>query len=207
MRQQLRDVPRTLRWQPHPPIWPLARWRERVMEEADPVKTAEGDLRKSRLAASCARADRVPDPTVAVYTANEAFHNERIVGLSLSIPLSGTYRAERSLQAKKEADVAQAGVDAARLDLEVEMSQTWAEVTGSLDRWRVARDAAATAAESGRLMQRAYALGEAGLESSLLSRRQSLEAARAAIDAQAEAVRWEQRLLIDAHLIWDLARD
>ena len=56
-------------------------------------------------------------------------------------------------------------------------------------------------------MQRAYALGEADLQSLLLVRRQSLDGARAALDARVEALRSNYRLLIDARLIWDLAHD
>ena len=45
------------------------------------------------------------------------------------------------------------------------------------------------------------------MQSLLLVRRQSLDASRAALEARAEALRWNYRLMIDAHLIWDLARD
>ena len=41
----------------------------------------------------------------------------------------------------------------------------------------------------------------------LLARRQSLEASRAALDARVEALRANYRLLVDAHLIWDLSTD
>lgn len=73
--------------------------------------------KKAELSAARARADRIPDPTVGVYTASEAFRNERIVGLSLSIPLSGSYRSERMHQALQEAEAARAKVkrDSARL--------------------------------------------------------------------------------------------
>ena len=58
-----------------------------------------------------------------------------------------------------------------------------------------------------RLTQRAYTLGEVDLQSLLLVRRQSLEALRAAGEARADALRWNYRLLIDAHLIWNHAND
>jgi cobalt-zinc-cadmium efflux system outer membrane protein len=45
------------------------------------------------------------------------------------------------------------------------------------------------------------------LQALLLVRRQALDASRAALEARAEALRWSYRLLIDAHLIWDLAND
>jgi outer membrane protein TolC len=158
------------------------------------------------LTARRTRADRVPDPTVGVFAATEARRNEKIIGLSVSIPFSGTYRSERALQAGKEADAAHASLLRAKLDADLDATQTYSEAQGSLERWRIAQDTARLATENARLMQRTYTLGEADLQSLLFSRRQSLDASRAAIDAQGQAVRWETRLLIDAHLIWGLSR-
>ncbi len=192
---------------PQTPVWPEAQWRERVLEEADPIKTAETEWRRAGVTAARARADRIADPTVGVFAANEAMRNERVVGLSISIPFGGSYRSARALQAGKETDALQAALDQTRREIELEAAQTYAEATGSLERWRIASETARLSAESARLMQRAYGLGEADLQALLLARRQATDAARAAVQAQGEAVRWEMRLLIDAHLIWDLAQD
>ncbi len=159
------------------------------------------------MTAARARADRIADPTVGVFAANEAMRNERVVGLSISIPFGGSYRSARALQAGKETDALQAALDQTRREIELEAAQTYAEATGSLERWRIASETARLSAESARLMQRAYGLGAADLQALLLARRQATDAARAAVQAQGEAVRWEMRLLIDAHLIWDLAQD
>lgn len=192
---------------PQTPVWPEAQWRERVLEEADPIKTAETEWRRAGVTAARARADRIADPTVGVFAANEAMRNERVVGLSISIPFGGSYRSARALQAGKETDALQAALDQTRREIELEAAQTYAETTGSLERWRIASETARLSAESARLMQRAYGLGAADLQALLLARRQATDAARAAVQAQGEAVRWEMRLLIDAHLIWDLAQD
>ncbi|MEE8616454.1 MAG: TolC family protein [Roseateles sp.] len=192
---------------PQTPVWPEAQWRERVLEEADPIKTAETEWRRAGVTAARARADRIADPTVGVFAANEAMRNERVVGLSISIPFGGSYRSARALQAGKETDALQAALDQTRREIELEAAQTYAEATGSLERWRIASETARLSAESARLMQRAYGLGAADLQALLLARRQATDAARAAVQAQGEAVRWEMRLLIDAHLIWVLAQD
>lgn len=192
---------------PQEPIWPETQWLARVMEQADPLKSAEGEWRRAGVIAARARADRIPDPTVGVFTSSEALRNERVVGLSLSIPLPGSYREERALQAGKEADALQSALEQVRRDIELEAAQTYAQAAGSLQRWRIASDTARLAGEAARLMQRAYSLGEADLQALLMARRQAGEAARAALQAQGEAVRWEMRILIDAHLIWDLDRD
>lgn len=193
--------------EPNPPIWPSQRWHDRVLDEADNLKVAVGEWNRARVAAARARADLVPDPTFGIFTSSEAMRNERVIGISVSLPLAGAYRSERSMQAQRDADAAQAGVDQVRRDVELEASQAYVEANGALDRWRIAQQTAKLASENARLLQRAYVLGETDLQSLLLSRRQASQAARSALDAQAEAVRWEVRLLIDAHLIWDLERD
>lgn len=192
---------------PAEPIWPEARWRERILAEADPLKIAEGQLRRAELTASRARADKVADPTVGVFTSSEAFRNERVIGISVSIPFGGTVRDRRLQQSLQEAEVARAALDRARQGIAIEIAETHADAVGGVERWRIAEGGAAAARESARLTQRAYTLGELDLQSLLLVRRQSLEALRAASEARAETLRWNYRLLIDAHLIWDLAND
>jgi outer membrane protein, heavy metal efflux system len=192
---------------PTDPMWPEARWYERIVAEADPLKSAQAQLRRAELTASRLRADKAPDPTLGVYTASEAFRNERVTGLSISIPLSGAYRDQRLGQALEEAEAARAAIDRARQGIEGEIAEAFADAVGNVQRWRLAERGADVARDNARLTQRAYALGEADLQSLLLVRRQSLEAQRAALEARADALRWNYRLLIDAHLIWDLERD
>ena len=185
----------------------LAQWRDRILAESDPIKIAEGLLKRAELSAARSKADRIPDPTLGVFTASEAFRNERIIGLSVSIPLSGSYRSERMQQALQEAEAARAKVARQKRDEEAEIVEAYADATGGLERWRLASQGLATTRDSARLMQRAYTLGEADLQTLLLARRQALDASTAAEQARLEALRWHYRLLVDAHLIWALEED
>lgn len=202
-----------LKYEPKPLAEPpelgmtLPQWRERILAESDPIKIAEGLLKKAELSAARARADRIPDPTIGVYTASEAFRNERVIGLSLSIPLSGNYRSERAQQALQEAEVARAKLERQKRDEEAEIVEAFADATGGLERWRLAAQGLQTTLDSARLTQRAYTLGEADLQTLLLARRQALDASTAAEQARVEALRWHYRLLVDAHLIWALEDD
>lgn len=201
----------TLKYEPKPLTEPTALdmslplWRERILAESDPIKVAEGLLKRAELSAARAKADRIPDPTVGVYTASEAFRNERIIGLSVSIPLSGSYRSERMQQALQETEAARAKVERQKRDEEAGIVEAHVDATGGLERWRLASQGLSTTRDSARLTQRAYTLGEADLQTLLLARRQALDAATAAEQARVEALRWHHRLLIDAHLIWGLA--
>ena len=203
----------TLKYEPKPLAEPTAldmslpQWRDRILAESDPIKIAEGLLKKAELSAARAKADRIPDPTVGVYTASEAFRNERIIGLSVSIPLSGSYRSERMQQALQEAEAARAKVERQKRDEEAEVVEAYADATGGLERWRLASQGLSTTRDSARLTQRAYSLGEADLQTLLLARRQALDATTATEQARVEALRWHYRLLVDAHLIWALEED
>jgi cobalt-zinc-cadmium efflux system outer membrane protein len=99
------EVPRIVP-DPRPLEIAQAQWRERILAESDVVRVAEGQARKAELTADRMRADKTPDPTVGVFVASEARRSERIYGVSLSIPLSGTYRNERMLQSLQEAEAA-----------------------------------------------------------------------------------------------------
>ncbi|MGK2899570.1 MAG: TolC family protein [Burkholderiaceae bacterium] len=203
----------TLKYEPQPLAEPapldmsLPQWRDRILSESEPIKIAQGQLKKAELSAARARADRIPDPTVGVYTASEAFRNERVVGISVSIPLGGSYRSEKMHQALQEAEAARAKVDARTREEETEVVEAYAEATGALERWRLVSEGLSTTRDSARLTQRAYSLGEADLQTLLLARRQALDAATAAEQARVEALRWSYRLLVDAHLIWALEDD
>jgi outer membrane protein TolC len=188
-------------------VWSEAQWRERIVAEADPIKIAEGQQRKAELKAQRLRADRVADPVVGVYTASEAFRNERVFGISVSLPFGGSAREDRTLQALQEAEAARAVVERQRREIEAEVAETYADAVGHAQRGVMARRAATAAQETARLMQRAYTLGEADLQALLLARRQAVDAARAAAEARTDALKAQHRLLVDAHLIWNLEQD
>ena len=185
----------------------LPQWRDRILAESEPVKIVEGLLKKAELTAARSNAERIPDPTVGLYTASEAFRSERVIGLSLSIPLPGSYRRERMQQALQEAETARAAVDRQRREEEAGIVEAYVDAEGGLARWRLASQGLSTTRDSARLTQRAYSLGEADLQTLLLARRQALDASTAAEQARAEALRWHYRLLVDAHLIWALGED
>jgi len=182
-------------------------WKERVLEQSDVLKAAAHQTRIAELSAARAGSDRRPDPTIGVHAASEAGGSERIVGLTLSIPLGGTYRSAVHREALQQVEVARAALEQVRRDLESEVAVTLAEVRGSAERWRFAEEAAGAAAQNAQLSQRAFSLGEADLQAVLLARRQAVDAALASTQARVDALRARYRLLIDAHLIWNMHED
>lgn len=191
---------------PLPQPGPLAasetQWRDRVLDAHPLLAAATQGLRKAELAADRARADRRPDPTVGVFTSSEARRTERVVGISLSVPLGGTYREQASLEALKQVEVARAALERQRREIELAVSAQVQEAIGSIERWRLAEQAASALRETSRLTQKAYAAGEADVQALLLVRRQALEATSAAQTARADALRAQYRLQIDAGQLW-----
>ena len=100
LRLRFVDAPRHMPTEPVPladpadPMWTEVQWRERILAEAAVLRLAAAQVRKAELSASRANADKLPDPTLGVFTSSESFRTERVVGISISMPLSGTYRHE-----------------------------------------------------------------------------------------------------------------
>ena len=111
------------------------------------------------------------------------------------------------LQALREVEAAQARLDSQRREIDTEITAAYIDAVGSYERWRLASQGLAATRDNARLTQRAYTLGEVDLQGLLLARRQALDAAMAAEQAQAEALGLHHQLLIDAHLVWELDED
>ncbi|MDP1682367.1 MAG: TolC family protein [Burkholderiales bacterium] len=195
-------------WKTWPTPVPLkesaAFWRERILAESDVLKTAQAQLQKAQAEAERARADKLPDPTVGIYTASEAGGRERITGLSVSMPIPGGQRDQRAARSLQLVEVMRQQVESKKRELEAEIANALATTEGAYISLQLAEAGAAAMQDNARLMQRAYALGEADLQSLLLARRQATAAAQSALAARAGAAKSYYWLLIDAHLVWDL---
>jgi len=176
--------------------------KARLLEQSPALRIADAEQAYAETAVSRERADRLPDPTLGVFSASEAYGNERIVGFSISVPLPGSYRTQKLAQALSIRDQNEAAVSRERQRVEAESAADIVEMQGSLESWQLAQTAARRADENVRLTQRAYTLGEADLQTLLLARRQSLEATRTAVEAQAAAVGSRYRVLIASGDLW-----
>jgi len=177
-------------------------WRALIKDNSEMLQAAQFALKKAELVAARSRADRMPDPTIGVFTSSESAGSERVIGLSVSIPLGGTYRAQSAREASQQIEVTRAGMEKQIRDLDVQIATQVSDATSSFANWQSAEQSAAAAQDSARLTQRAFSLGEADLQTLILVRRQSVDAANAAVAARADALRARYRLLIQARLLW-----
>lgn len=179
-------------------------WKARILEQSDDLKMAQLELDQARRSNARVRADRIPDPTLGVYTTSEVFGQEKIVGFNVTVPLPGRYRSSRVAQTLSEMRAAEARLTRTERELATRIAETYTEAVGSFERWQLAQSAAQKAAQSAQLTRRAYTLGETDVQALILARRQALEAAVIALEARIAARRGNHHLLVDAHLIWDL---
>lgn len=184
-----------------------ASMRERILAESDVLKAAQAQMRMAQAHAERARAEKTPDPTLGVFTASEVGGRERISGIMISIPIPGGARNLRSAKAAAALGVSYQEIEMKKRLLETEVASAIATADGAYESLQIANEGASAMQENATLMQRAYTLGEAELQAMLLSSRQATAARNNALQAQLTALKGYFGLLVDAHLIWDLAHD
>jgi cobalt-zinc-cadmium efflux system outer membrane protein len=183
------------------------RLHARIIDQSDELKIGEALFSKAQAQTARSRANRIPDPTVGVFTASEVGGRERLTGVMLSIPIPGAIRkghADRSLQA---AEVSRQEFEKAKRQVDATTSATLASASGAYESWQIAEQSATAMRDNGQLMQRAYTLGEADLQALLTARRQAATATHSALTTKVAATRAYYALLVDAHLVWDMGHE
>ncbi|CAH1385765.1 TolC family protein [Candidatus Nitrotoga sp. M5] len=179
-------------------------WRDHILDTNDEFRVAQTQMQKVQAYADRARANKTPDPTVGIFHASEIDGRERISGLMLSIPFPSGVRDSRSSKAIAAVEVSRQEVELKKRQLESQIVSAVMIARGTYVSLQIANESAAIVQENARLMQRAYTLGEAGLQAMLLARRQATAAMTHALQAQVAALTAYYKLLVDAHMIWDL---
>lgn len=190
--------------EPQPPGRDLAYWQQAILAHSHELRIPEAQLARAQTAATRARAERMPDPTLGAYVASEVGGNEKIVGASISIPLPGGRRQLQAAHAIAAVEVARFELLGQQRNLQAEIATNEGLARGNYDTWRAAEQAAGAARESARLATRAYQLGESDLQNVLQARRLALGAELTANQARIAALRAHYLLLVDAHMIWDM---
>jgi outer membrane protein TolC len=179
-------------------------WRRTILEDNHEIELAQAEARIDRLSAERAALDRLPDPTVGMHYAQERDRQERIFGVSVSIPIPGTARREQELASLSRADMAEERAREVRVRVEGDALQVSMRAAASQALSAQLAGIGGQAENNAALVARAYALGEAPLNDTLLARRQALDALTAAEQARIDALEAQARLLLDMHAIWNL---
>ena len=193
--------------EPQPLADKLDVWQARIAEHNHELAMARGEVKRRDTFAQRARADRMPDPTIGVRYASERAGADRIIGLVLSIPFSGTARQAVSEAALAQTDMAVQHEAAVLRRLAAEAAATYTSAARSFDSWRQTRVAAEAMERNAQSAARAYQLGELSLTELMAAQRFAIEARVSATVVQLDAAEARYRLLLDAHNLWDLDED
>lgn len=178
--------------------------RQRITDQSDELKIAKTAWQEAQSVGDRMRADRVPDPTVGIFSASEFGGAERVVGISVSIPIPGSQRSAHAARAVQASEMTRQEFELVRREVESTVANGLVNTEGTYASWESAETGAAAMQNNSVLMQRAYALGEADLQSLLSARRLATAASQTALVAKVSAVRAYYSILIDAHLVWGL---
>ncbi len=184
-------------------------WRERILAESDELKITQAQFDKAQAHAERFRAEKMPDPSIGMYTASEAGGRERITGISISmpIPVLGGIRSGRASKSTHLADMTRQEVELKRRQISGEIAASFASAQGNYESLQISMEGANAMQANAKLTQRAYALGETELQVLLAARRQATGATQSALAARMAAISAYYLLLIDAHLVWDLEHE
>ncbi len=192
--------------QPLPEPAPLAggagEWKQRILADNHEIELARSMADQEKLNAERLALDRVPDPTFGVRMAQERDRQEKIVGVTFSIPLSGSLRRSQHEAGLAQARIAEDKAMQVTVKAESEAMSVAMNAEAAYETWHRLAQVAKQTDDNTALVSKAYSLGEASLSELLLARRQSMEAAASAEAMQLDALEAQARLLLDAHLIW-----
>jgi outer membrane protein TolC len=128
-------------------------WQERTLDHNHELQAIQRALERARLLTRRAEAERMPDPSLGLYLAGEQGGNDRIFGVSLSLPLAGQARRALPRQRQAEAEVLAAREAETRRRLAAEASSNWHLATAGAETWARLTEAAQAVARHADLAQ------------------------------------------------------
>ncbi len=180
----------------------LLAWHDRVLADSHELRAAQAEYDRQATLAKRARLDRIADPTIGLRAFTEQGGLEKGVGLDLSIPLGGRYRAAVADQADALANEAVASLAQVHRIVQVTADTDLADAKGLLAAYTVNQQAVNAAREATARLQQGFRLGGVNLSDLLYARRQQRDAELAEADARVKAARAVTKLRIDAHILW-----
>lgn len=182
-------------------------WREKILEHSHELQLARAATRRQQLQAQRLDAERLPDPTVGLAWSTERDGQERVLGVTLSMPLPGAGRSAAARGAQAETAVAAAREAQVLAKIEGEARRSYQAAQAAYAQWQRLAEVAGRIDENARLLDKAWRLGEGQIGDLLTARRQVAEARLAAAQARIDAVEARYRLLLDTHQLWALDDD
>ncbi len=177
--------------------------RQEFLEKNHELNMMRIDAKRLQLVAERASKDRMPDPTVGVFTARERSGAEAISGVLFSFPLAGPAREAHSNAALAEAQAASDKVRLAEQQLGASFDNMWIQFQSKRDAAQGLQLAWKTQAQAAEKTLKAFALGEGNLSQVLMTTRFASENLSAAEHMNLETLELLALIRLDLHQMWD----
>lgn len=177
-------------------------WIDLIMDDNHELELAEEEAALSRMQASRIASDAMPDPTIGIRASRERDGQERLLGISISIPLSGSGRTADSSMAQVRARISAEKHSLTRMKVLRDAQRVTREAGHLYTIWQSQQQVQQQSQAQAATMMRAYQLGEAAFSDTLQTRRMALEVSLTAATAQLDALQAHARLELDAHRLW-----
>lgn len=187
-----------------PDLAPLDVLREDFLRKHHELNLMRAESARATLTAQRQQQERLPDPTVGVFSARERMGAERVVGVSVGIALPSASRQYLATAAQAEASAWEDRVRQAELELGAEFDRRWLSARDL--RQSLAQMSAATRIQQHAASQalRAYTLGESTMTDVLQHRRWADEQWKTLRLLQLEWLEQMAFIELDLHQLWDL---
>lgn len=182
---------------------PVEQLRSAYVQDSHEYRLAMAEEAKALQQARRSDLDRKPDPTVGMFVTVERGGAERILGVSVSMPIGSAYRRSTAAAAAADAEAAARR----RLGLERRLGAEFDVLYRNLSGRRAAAVAQTEAAALQRTVSeratRAYRAGESGLPELIAVRRSLADALLTERLASVDVLESDSRLKLDLHRMWD----
>jgi len=176
----------------------LQQWLQTRSHEAE---LAQLQARVAQAHAARTVLDERSDPTVGVFAATDRGGSERVLGVSLSMPLAGAGRLAATRVAQARALEAEQQALAMQRKVSAEAAMQWVAAQSTWESWRAQAQAKTQVEQSVAGVVRGWQLGEFAHADVLMARKQFMDTALAELTARAEARHAQWRLKLDLHEI------
>lgn len=177
-------------------------WVEKVLAENHELELLKKEVDLTELKVKRSQQDKLPDPTISLGYSQENFKQEKIIALSVVLPLP---HASQWSQVRMD----EANKQKANLNVQVAHNRLTQETKTKVTLLQHLADSVAlmdqqikSLTEQQRKVFKAFQLGEIGLSELTLSQRQWLEAKNQHNQLRLDWLENYSRLLLDAHVLW-----
>ncbi len=181
----------------------MAAMRQEFLDKNHELNMMRVDAQRLRLAADRASRDRLPDPTVGVFSGRERAGAETISGVMFSMPFPGASRFHHATALVADAQAASDKVLLAEQQLGAMFESMFIQFQHKRTAAENLKSAAQRQALAAEKSVKAYTLGEGSLSDVLLIARMASDNLNAAERMQLEVVELLALIRLDLHQIWD----